>query len=62
MEVVCVGPRIRVRLNGKLIQDVDQSTVEALKAKPLKGYICLQNHGGDIEFRDIRVEEPGPGV
>jgi len=62
IEVACKGSKIRVRLNGKLIQDVDQSAIEPLKAKPLKGYICLQNHGGDVEFRDIRVEEPKPGA
>jgi hypothetical protein len=60
MEVACEGPRIRVRLNGKLIQDVDQSTIEPLKSKPLKGCICLQNHGGTIDFRAIEVEEIKP--
>jgi Domain of Unknown Function (DUF1080) len=57
IDVTCDGPRIRVVLNGRLIQDVDQSTVDALKKKPLKGHVCLQNHGGRIEFRDVRVED-----
>lgn len=60
MEIECLGPRIRVTLNGKLIQDVDQSTIDALKAKPLHGCICLQNHGGDIEFRAVEVKERKP--
>lgn len=54
--VTCAGPRIRVDLNGETIQDVDQTTVDALKAKPLKGYVCLQNHGGTIDFRDVWVK------
>ncbi|MDR3618187.1 MAG: DUF1080 domain-containing protein [Paludisphaera borealis] len=61
IEVTCIGPKIRVSLNGKLIQDVDQSALEPLKTKPLRGFICLQNHGGDIEFRAIEVKERKAG-
>jgi Domain of Unknown Function (DUF1080) len=61
MEVTCIGPKIRVTLNGKLIQDVDQSTLEPLRTKPLRGFICLQNHGGDIVFRAIEVKVRKPG-
>jgi len=57
MEVECLGPRIKVILNGIEIIDVDQSTVAELREKPLKGSISLQNHGGIIEFRSIEVEE-----
>lgn len=57
LEVTCEGPRVRVVLNGKLIQDVDQSQVEPLRDKPLRGYVCLQNHGGNIAFRAIEVRE-----
>jgi hypothetical protein len=44
-------------MNGKLIHDVDQSTIPQLKDKPLKGYVCLQSHGGKTEFREIRLKE-----
>jgi len=57
IEITCDGPRIRVVLNDTLIQDVDQREFEALRDKPLRGYICLQNHGGNIEFRSIEVRE-----
>ncbi|SIO24265.1 protein of unknown function [Singulisphaera sp. GP187] len=53
--VECVGSQIKATLNGQEIIDVDQSTLEALKQKPLKGYVCLQNHGGTIEFRNVRI-------
>ncbi len=54
IEVECVGSHIKATLNGKEIIDIDQATVDELKQKPLKGYVCLQNHGGTIEFRNVR--------
>ncbi len=57
IEIECIGPKIKVTLNGELIHDLDQQTVEALRDKPLKGHVCLQNHGGNIEFRSIQVRE-----
>jgi hypothetical protein len=57
IDVECVGSRIKATLNGKPILDVDQNAIDTLKEKPLKGYVCLQNHGGGIEFRDIRIRE-----
>lgn len=57
IEIECRGPRIKVTLNGRLIHDVDQSTIESIKDKPLSGYFCLQNHGKRIEFRDIRLKK-----
>lgn len=57
MEVICRGPRIRILLNGQEIVDVDQSTIPELRNKPLRGSICLQNHGSAIDFRNLRVRE-----
>ena len=57
IDVECIGPRIKVTMNGTLIHDVDQSTNPQLKDKPLKGYVCLQSHGGKTEFREIRLKE-----
>jgi hypothetical protein len=57
IEITCVGPHVSVVLNGREVVDVDQSTVTALKNKPLKGNVCLQNHGGTIDFRDVSVKE-----
>ena len=57
LEIECVGPRIKIKLNDKEVIDVDQSTIDEIKNKPLKGYICLQNHGSRIDFRNIRVKE-----
>src|SRR5262249_948498 len=52
LDIECVGPRIKVTLNDKELIDVDQTTVEEIKSKPLKGYVCLQNHGCRIDFRN----------
>lgn len=57
LDIECVGNRICVSMNGAGIIDVDQGTIPALKSKPLRGYVCLQNHGNRIEFRNVRVRE-----
>ncbi len=57
LEVRCLGPNITITLNGTKIVDVDQSTISELKNKPLKGYICLQNHGTPVDFRNITIRE-----
>ena len=36
---------------------IDQSADDKLKKNPLKGYVCVQNHGGKIEFRNLWVRE-----
>jgi hypothetical protein len=57
LEIECVGPRIKITLNGQEVVDVDQSTLPAIRGKPLRGYICLQNHGSPVDFRNVRVRE-----
>jgi hypothetical protein len=57
IDVECVGPRIKVTINDKKVIDVDQSTIEELQKKPLEGYVCLQNHNGKIEFRNVKIRE-----
>lgn len=57
LEVTAKGPHLKVVLNGDVLHDLDQTTVEALKEKPLEGSVCLQNHGGKVEFRGVRVRE-----
>lgn len=57
--IECRGPRIRVDHNGVEVVDYDQSTRAETARKPLVGSICLQNHGSQIEFRGIRVDDLG---
>jgi hypothetical protein len=60
MDIDCVGPHIKIALNDKVVIDVDQSTIAEIKDKPLKGYIGLQDHGGRIDFRNVRIREIAP--
>ena len=57
MQIECKGPLIKIHLNGQLIIDVDQTTVPEISKKPLKGYVCLQNHGSRVDFRNLKVRE-----
>ncbi len=57
IDIECAGPKIRITLNGKLIQDVDQTQVEEIKGKPLQGFVSLQNHGKLIEFRNLKLKK-----
>jgi hypothetical protein len=56
-EVECIGPRIRVTINGDQVLDVDQTTILEIKDKPLKGYVCLQSHSHQVEFRKVWIQE-----
>jgi hypothetical protein len=66
LRIYCKGPRIQVTLNGVLVNDMrtDDSVLnrkgDALH-KPAKrrevGFIGLQDHGGLIRFRSIRVRD-----
>jgi hypothetical protein len=48
---------VTVTLNGEKVVDADMSAFDALKARPRKGYIGLQNHGSGLEFRNIRLKK-----
>jgi hypothetical protein len=56
IEIECRGPRIKITLNGEVVQDVDQSTIGEIKDKPLCGYVSVQNHGKTIDFRNLRLK------
>ncbi len=59
LELTCQGPHIRARLNGQMIHNFDHTEIEVLKDRPRAGYLALQNHGHDIEFRNLWLEEKG---
>ena len=56
IEIECRGPKIHITMNGQVVQDVDQSTIEVIKKKPLSGYLSLQCHGSVVAFRKLKVE------
>ena len=55
LEITCRGPKIRVVLNGQTVQDADQTQVPKMAGRPLAGYLSFQNHGGNAEFRKMRL-------
>ncbi|MFN3166156.1 MAG: DUF1080 domain-containing protein [Phycisphaeraceae bacterium] len=56
MVLTCNGQNIQVELNGEQIIDIQQDQ-GAMKDRPLKGYIALQDHGQEMWFRNIRIKE-----
>jgi hypothetical protein len=56
MVLTCNGQNIQVELNGEKIIDIQQDK-GAMKDRPLKGYIALQDHGQEMWFRNIRIKE-----
>jgi len=62
VEIECRGPRLRVVFNGKVLHDLDQTTIEEIKNKPLEGYFCLQDHGSKVWFRNVRIKELPEGA
>ncbi|HYO80297.1 MAG TPA: DUF1080 domain-containing protein [Bryobacteraceae bacterium] len=63
-EIEADGRRIRVRLNGALILDVDLDAIqepEVLKKHPglqrKTGHIALLGHGSHVEFRNLALRE-----
>lgn len=58
-EIVCKNKRIIVIVDGRKTVDVDQDNVDAIKDKPLSGYIGLQDahspEGHYVEFRNIQI-------
>jgi hypothetical protein len=57
VEIECVGPKIRVNFNGTDTLTFDQSKDEKLKTKPLSGYVSLQSHSKQVEFRSVRIKD-----
>jgi len=63
-EITCVGRKIQVKVNGKVVVDGDLNSVtdlEVLEKHPgmfrEKGHIALLGHDDPVEFRNIRVKE-----
>lgn len=59
LEINCHGQRYTTLHNGELIVDVSPATHPKLSLRNRKGFLGLQNHGGGVKFRNIRI---GPAV
>jgi hypothetical protein len=63
-EIRCNGSRVRVKLNGIVIQDVDvaeftkaEGNYTPLARRPRRGFVGMQSHGDRVDFRNIRIRE-----
>ena len=56
MIVTCKGTHMQVELNGEKIIDL-QLDKSAVRNRPLKGYLGLQDHGQPLWFRNIKIKE-----
>ncbi|QDU39123.1 putative FKBP-type peptidyl-prolyl cis-trans isomerase [Maioricimonas rarisocia] len=61
-EISCIGPRIRVTINGQVVNDVwldqlgqKESRVRPLAERPPMGYVGLQSHRNRVDFRALRI-------
>lgn len=56
LEVECRGSKVKITLNGRLVQDFDADKVPALKDRLRSGLIGLQDHACEAWFRKIRIK------
>ena len=56
-EITCRGTKVRILLNGQLIQDFDMNEVPQMRGRLIEGVIGLQDHSDEVWFRKIRIKE-----
>jgi len=56
LEITMNWPKLRVRLNGRLVQDLNVEEHESLRYRPRLGYIGLQDRGKPVHFRNVRIK------
>ncbi len=56
LEITMNWPRLKVKLNGQLVQDLDVREHDSLKYRPRLGYIGLQDRGKPVMFRNVRIK------
>ena len=55
--ILCDGDRVRITLNGEVVNDARMSDFDALKDRPRRGYIGLSAHTERVEFRQVRLRK-----
>lgn len=58
LEINCHGQNITTTHNGVVIVEVTPEKFPLIKLRKVKGYLGLQNHGGGVKFRNIRIGPP----
>jgi len=55
-EISCIGEEITIIWNGKQAHHFKYSDIDFMKNRARKGYIGLQDHHSDVQFRNIRIK------
>jgi len=55
-EITCRGARVKIRINGQLVQDFDMDQVDELRERLRCGVVGLQDHGDEVWFRNVRIK------
>jgi hypothetical protein len=56
-ELSVKGDQITLVFNGEKVIEADIGKNESMQKRPRKGFIGLQNHGSDVEFRKVEIKE-----
>ena len=56
-EITCDGPKVKIILNGQLVQDTNLDENPELKVRLRRGFIGLQDHNSPVEFRNLRIKK-----
>ncbi len=57
MEVLCDWPTLRIKMNGVVIHDIDQSEHPELRYRLRRGYLGIQGLGCKAYYRNIEIRE-----
>lgn len=55
-EITCQGDHMKVVMNGQTVSEADLTKDPVLAARPRKGYIGLQNHASNVEYRNVQIK------
>lgn len=55
-EITATGDRITVVYNGEKVIDTSLKEHKGAEKRPAQGYIGLQNHGTNVEFRRVEIK------
>ncbi len=56
------GRMVTCWVNGELVQQINTALLPEVKHRHLKGWVGVQDHGGNVRFRDVFIHEAPDGL